>query len=71
MNVKELKALLDRYSDDMEVIYCIYSDYEMLDGADIGEVKAVFKGGHVMRSHPTMSQANKDAEKTYLCFPGN
>ena len=70
MNVKELKALLDRYPDDMEVIYCLYSDYEMLDSDDIREVKAVFKG-YVMRSHPTMSQENKDAEKTYLCFPGN
>ena len=71
MNVKELKELLSRYPDDMEVIYCLFSDYEMLAADDIGEVKAVFKEGYVMRSHRTMSQENKDSEKTYLCFPGN
>ena len=71
MNVGELKKLLEQYPDDMEILYCMHSDYRMMDPEDIGPVKAVNKEFYHMRSHPTMSDANKANERTYLLFPGN
>lgn len=72
MNVRELKAKLDQYPDDMEILYRYCSDYERLDGDDLTVVEAVCKtNGYWMRSHPTMSAENKAAAKDYLLFPGN
>lgn len=71
MNIKELKEVLAKYPDDMEVLYCLHSDYEMMQVADIREVKGVWKGAYTMRSHPTMSAENKANENTYVLFPGN
>ncbi len=71
MNVKELKELLEKYPDDMEIIYEIHSDYELLEAEDIKIVPAVTKGAWIMRSHRTMSAENKRNEKEYLGFPGN
>lgn len=71
MNVKELKTLLDKYPDDMEVLYSWFSDYERMDADDIGIVIAVDQGGYWMRSHPTMSDDNKARQRAYLLFPGN
>ena len=71
MNVKELRELLSQHPDDMEVLYKACSDYNHLDSVEIETVKAVDNNDWLMRSHPTMSQENKDKEKTYLLFPGN
>lgn len=71
MNVKELKALLEKYPDDMEVLYCLHSDYERLEADDICTRGAVDQNGYFMRSNHRMSLDNKAREKTYLIFPGN
>lgn len=71
MNVKELRELLEKYPDDMEVLYQLYSDYENLKPDDISAMPSVNMGGYWMRSHPTMSSENKANEKIYLVFPGN
>lgn len=71
MNVGELKKMLDKYPDDMELIHTCCSDYELIDEGMWSVVSAVFQGGYVMRSHPTMSADNKAREKQYLHLVGN
>ena len=72
MNVGELKKMLTKYPDDMEVIHTRCSDFEVVDESMWSVVKGVFNpGGWVMRSHPTMSQENKSKEKAYLHLVGN
>lgn len=71
MNVGELKRFLESYPDDMPIIYKYCSDYERLAAEDIEVVKAVDKGGYIMRTHLTMSEQNKAKERLMLCFPGN
>ena len=71
MNVKELKKMLERYPDDMEIVNERYSDYQVIQEGDWAVVKGVDKDGWVMQSHPTMSEANKAAEKRYLALLGN
>lgn len=70
--VGKLRELLSQYPDDMEVLYCLHSDYDAMSADDIQVVKAVDSGGGwYMRSHKSMSNANKAKEKDYLLFPGN
>lgn len=64
MKVKELKEFLNKYPDDMVVVYSSMSDYQEITGAEV--VKAVNKGFYIMRSHQTMSQKNKDNEEEVL-----
>jgi len=71
VNVKELKEILAQYPDDMEILYRLYSDYEMLNADDISVVEAVDQNGYWMRTHPTMSADNQSRKSTYLLFPGN
>jgi hypothetical protein len=71
MNVGDLKKLLEQYPDDMEILYCCCSDYEILKWDDIKKISSVDQGGYWMRSHATMSAENKSKEKTCLLFPGN
>ena len=71
MNVKELRALLEKYPDDMEVINERYSDYQIIIRDDFSIIKGVDKNGWIMRSHPTMSAENKAQEKEYLNLRGN
>jgi len=71
MNVKELRELLSQHPDELEILFECFSDYTRLDAEDIEIGQAVDKGDWLMRSHPTMSQENKDKENTYLLFPGN
>ncbi len=72
LNVGQLKKILEQHPDDMEILYCLHSDYAFMEADEISTVKAVMKcGGWAMRSHPTMSAQNKAEEKTYLLFPGN
>ena len=67
MNVYDLKKMLSKHPDDMEVIISRYSDYVILNAETCDVVKAVPKlGGWLMRSHPTMSTANRKYEKEYL-----
>lgn len=72
MNVHQLIKKLHQYPLDMEVLYCMCSDYERLNAEDLTTVKGVERpNGYVMRSHATMSAENKAQEKTFLLFPGN
>ena len=71
MTVGELKKFLEQFPDDMEFITARYSDYVAVEEGDFSLVSAVQKGGWLMRSHPTMSQENKDAERKYLHLRGN
>ena len=72
MNVGELKKMLEKYPDDMEVLNGRYSDYEIISEDEWSVVKGVDQGnGWIMRSHPTMSAENKAREKDYLRLEGN
>lgn len=73
MNVGDLKRMLERYPDDMEIIHSMYSDYWPVEEEDWSIVKAVYQSGanFLMRSHPTMSEENKAKEKEYLHLTGN
>ncbi len=79
MTVGELKAMLDKYPSEMQVIHDRFSDYEDIDEDMFTVVEAVFKGGKVrtsreayyMRSHPTMSDENKCKSEMCLHLDGN
>lgn len=71
MNVGELKKMLEKYPDDMEILNSRFSDYDTVDVGEWSVVKAVPQGSYVMRSHPTMSSVNKAKEREYLHLSGN
>lgn len=71
MTVKELKELLNNYSDDLQILNQRRSDYQIISKDEWSIVKGVDKNGWVMRSHPTMSEENKAKEKEYLSLDGN
>lgn len=71
MNVGELKEMLQKYSDDMEIVNGRYSDYQIISQDEWLVIHGVDKNGWVMRSHPTMSDENKAQEKAYLYLDGN
>lgn len=64
MTVSELKEMLNKYPDDMEIVVDRWSDYVVVD--DIEVIKGVPNEDWVMRSHSTMSAENKAKEKEYL-----
>jgi len=69
MNVKELKELLNKYPDDMEVCYEKYSDYAPMRDGEIHIVAGVDKYWYMMREHPALKDCEEVVE--FLCFPGN
>ena len=71
MTVHELWMMLATYPGDMEIVNQRMSDWQIITAADWSIVKGVDKDGWVMRSHPTMSEANKAKEKSYLALEGN
>lgn len=71
MNVLELKEMLNKYPDDMEIITDRYSDYDLVEIDQWSIEKAVRKDGYIMRAHSTMSAENKKTEKEYLHLIGN
>jgi len=71
MNVGQLKKMLEKYPDEMEVLNGRYSDYCLINEDEWMIVNAVPQGGYVMRSHETMSEENKAKEKEYLYLEGN
>jgi len=71
MNVKELKEMLNKYPDEMEVITSRYSDCCIVDEDQWGIVSAVPNDFWVMRAHLTMSKENKNKKKDYLYLDGN
>ena len=72
MNVGELKKMLEKYPDDMEILNDRYSDYDLVEESDWSVVEAVQQGSsYVMRSHLTMSEDNKARAKKYLHLLGN
>lgn len=71
MNVKELKAFLQLFPDDMEVVVEKHSDYNIILPTESGIVKGVFQTCWVMQSNQTMSEENKQKEKAYLLLAGD
>jgi len=71
MNVRELRKLLFKYPDSMEIVNERYSDLEIVSADDITFIEGVEKDGWVMRAHPTMSPENKAQSKIYLQIKGN
>lgn len=71
MNVGQLRKMLKQYPDDMEILNTRCSDYDIVTEDEWSVVKGVFQGEWVMRSHPTMSEENKQKEKSYLHLQGN
>lgn len=71
MNVREMKKMLEKYPDDMELIVDRCSDYTSILESEWEVVKAVPTEYGCMRSHPTMSDENKAKEREYLHLEGN
>lgn len=73
MNVGELKKMLEKYPDDMEILNSRCSDFDIVDESDWSVVEAVPQEScwYVMRAHPTMSAENKAKAKKYLHLLGN
>ena len=71
MNVGELKNMLKKYPDDMEILNTRCSDYDLITLEQWSVVKAVPKYFYHMRSHPTMSEENQSKEKEFLHLLGN
>lgn len=70
MKKKDLVELLSKYPDDIEIVVELHSDYVKLDETGVYEVDAVDKGCWVMRSHNSMSEENKQQQKSYLLIGG-
>jgi len=71
MTVLELKKMLGKYPDDMEVVNMRCSDWDVIIENEWSVIDGVEKEHWVMRSHPTMSEENKLKEKKYLALMGN
>ena len=71
MNVGELKKMLKKYPESMEIVNGRRSDYEIISESEWSIVYAVEKDGWLMRSHPTMSEEDRQREKQYLHLEGN
>lgn len=70
MNVLQLKKMLDKYPEDMDIIICEHSDFWIISENIFSVMKGVYHKGldTVMSSHPSMSEENKLNEKEYLCI---
>jgi len=66
MNVHELKRMLKKYPDDMEIIVNMHSDFCLIEEDMCEVINGVDKNGWIMTSHLTMSEANKRLAKGYL-----
>ena len=72
MNVGELKKMLKKYPNDMQIVNGRFSDYGIILEDEWSVIQGVeTPSGWVMRSHPTMSEENKKKEKSYLYLQGN
>lgn len=71
MTVKELKQMLDKYPDDMEILNGRCSDYSLIKEDEWSVVEGVKKDCWVMRAHRTMSDAEKLQVKKFLYLEGN
>ena len=71
MNVGDLKKMLEKYPDDMEILNGRCSDYALVEACEWSVIKGVKKDHWVMRSHETMSEENKRDEKEFLYLEGN
>jgi hypothetical protein len=71
MTVSELIEMLKKYPLDMEILNQRCSDYSIISENEWSVIKGVKKEFWVMRSHPSMSDENKENEKEYLLLEGN
>ena len=66
LTVGQLKKLLQKYPQDMEVIVSKYSDYQTLKTEGCLVIKVVSQDWGIMSSCLSMSLENKAKEKEYL-----
>lgn len=74
MTVGELKKMLERYPDDMEILNTRYSDYDLVVHEDWSVIRAVpslHGTDWYTRYHETMKEEDKARAKDYLHLVGN
>lgn len=72
MNVKELIDYLKTQDQDLEVLFCQYSDFSKLYVEEIEIEQGVNKGEWIERYYPRQyTDDNRPDVKDYLVFPGN
>lgn len=73
MTVGDLKKMLEKYPEEMEILNSRCSDYCIVDEDEWHVVEGVPIVGAcwIMRSHPTMSDEQKKMAKKYLFLEGN
>jgi len=71
MNVKELKKMLKKYPDDMEIVTSRCSDYQIIKEDEWEIIEGVPNDHWVMEIHRTMSEENKSKVQKYLHLEGN
>ena len=70
MNVAQLRELLKKYPDEMEVVGPVHSDYDAVSEDGISVLNLVNRGFYHMRPHSTMSAENRLLAKDCLCISG-
>lgn len=70
MTVGELKAMLEEYPEDIEVVINKAYYYLLITKEDSEVIKGVKMDGWIARSHPTMEDKYKAREKDYLLLDG-
>lgn len=70
MTVAELRMMLERYPDDLQVVCEQHSDFCVMEESDCRIIQGVPQSGWIMRSHGTMSAENKAKETKYLYLGG-
>lgn len=71
MTVGELKKMLEKYPEDMQILNGRYSDYDLISEDEWSVVKAVPRAEWVERYHKTMGEEDQKAAKEYLYLEGN
>jgi hypothetical protein len=64
MKVAELKKILDSFPEDMDVCVDMHSDFVPVDSCNV--IKVVDNTSWYMRTHHSMSEANKARERDVL-----
>lgn len=71
MTVGDLKKLIRKLPNDMEIVNGRYSDYQLVQADEWSVIQGVERDCWVMRAHPTMSDIDKANMKSYLYLAGN
>lgn len=71
ITVAQLIAHLQTFDPNLPVIYERYSDFDWMELNQVHQTNAVNKDWYIMRSHPTMSEEDKNKMISAIIFPGN